>query len=216
MTRFEVDSAQVTQAGAAVQASAQQIGAEVDRMMRHLLELQAGWRGQAATSFQHVVTEWRGTQERVRTALEEIQAALAVAGRQYEEVEASTVRMFTGDGIGSGTSQTIESRWPPPAVGISTQCATGRSATAFHSDPATAADPLVAPMRFVAARSIVESVTPYRVFVFLLVSMGTPLVHLEFILVTIAGRRWATGEMNPRPRVGTQVNEGHRAHGNRR
>ena len=96
MTRFEVDSAQVTQAGAAVQASAQQIGAEVDRMMRHLLELQAGWRGQASTSFQHVVTEWRGTQERVRSALEEIQAALAVAGRQYEEVEASAVRMFSG------------------------------------------------------------------------------------------------------------------------
>ena len=96
MTRFEVDSAQVTQAGVAVQASAQQIGAEVDRMMRHLLDLQAGWQGQAATSFQHVITEWRGTQERVRAALDEIQAALAVAGRQYEEVEASAVRMFAG------------------------------------------------------------------------------------------------------------------------
>lgn len=96
MTRFEVDSAQVSQAGAAVRASAQQIGAEVDAMMRHLLELQASWHGQAATSFQHVVGEWRGTQERVRMALEEIQAALAAAGRQYEEVEASAVRMFSG------------------------------------------------------------------------------------------------------------------------
>jgi early secretory antigenic target protein ESAT-6 len=96
MTRFEVDSAQVSRASTAVQASAQQIGSEVDRMMRHLLELQAGWHGQAATSFQHVVTEWRSTQERVRVALEEIQAALAAAGRQYEEVEASAVRMFSG------------------------------------------------------------------------------------------------------------------------
>jgi early secretory antigenic target protein ESAT-6 len=96
MTRFEVDSAQVAQASAAVQVSAQQIGSEVERMMRHLLDLQAGWQGQAATSFQHVINEWRGTQERVRTALEEIQAALAAAGRQYEEVEASTVRMFAG------------------------------------------------------------------------------------------------------------------------
>jgi hypothetical protein len=42
------------------------------------------------------VTDWRGTQERVRTALEEIRAALAVAGRQYEDVEASAVRMFSG------------------------------------------------------------------------------------------------------------------------
>jgi WXG100 family type VII secretion target len=96
MTRFEVDSAQVSAASVAVQASAQQIGTEVDRMMRHLLDLQSSWRGQAATSFQHVVTDWRGTQERVRTALEEIRAALAVAGRQYEDVEASAVRMFSG------------------------------------------------------------------------------------------------------------------------
>lgn len=96
MTRFEVDSAQVTQASVAVQASAEQIGSEVDRMMRHLLDLQACWQGQAATSFQHVVGEWRGTQERVRAALEEIRTALATAGRQYEEVEASAVRMFAG------------------------------------------------------------------------------------------------------------------------
>lgn len=96
MTRFEVDSAQVTQAGAAVQASAEQIGAEVDRMMRQLLELQASWRGQAATSFQHVVDEWRGTQERVRAALEEIRTALTLAGRQYAEVEEATARMFAG------------------------------------------------------------------------------------------------------------------------
>ena len=96
MSRFEVDSAQVSQASAAVQASATQIGTEVDRMMRHLLDLQASWQGQASTSFQHVVGEWRGTQERVRSALEEIQAALAAVGRQYEDVEASAVRMFAG------------------------------------------------------------------------------------------------------------------------
>ncbi|MFI7586500.1 WXG100 family type VII secretion target [Spongisporangium articulatum] len=96
MSRFEVDSAQVAQASAAVQASATQLGAEVDAMMRHLLELQASWRGQASSSFQHLIGEWRGTQERVRASLEEIQAALAAAGRQYEDVEASAVRMFAG------------------------------------------------------------------------------------------------------------------------
>jgi WXG100 family type VII secretion target len=96
MSRFEVDSAQVGQASAAVQASATQIGTEVDRMMRHLLDLQASWQGQAANSFQHVVAEWRSTQERVRSALEEIQAALAAAGRQYEDAEAAAVRMFAG------------------------------------------------------------------------------------------------------------------------
>ncbi|GAB3265918.1 hypothetical protein GCM10027456_49750 [Kineosporia babensis] len=95
MPRFEVDSAQVVQASAAVQGSAQQIGTEVDRMMRHLVQLQAGWSGSAATSFQSVINEWRVTQERVRLTLEDIQAALAQAGRQYQEVEDSAVRMFT-------------------------------------------------------------------------------------------------------------------------
>lgn len=95
MSRYEVDSAQVIQAGAAVQASAQQIGDEVDRMMRHLLDLQSSWQGQAATSFQAVVNDWRSTQERVRHSLEEIHRALAAAGRQYAEVEAATAAMFS-------------------------------------------------------------------------------------------------------------------------
>jgi early secretory antigenic target protein ESAT-6 len=94
MSRFEVDSAQVAQASAAVQASAQQIGGEVDRMMRHLLDLQGSWKGQASVSFQHVVTDWRSTQERVRVALEDIQRALALAGQQYAEVEDAAARMF--------------------------------------------------------------------------------------------------------------------------
>ena len=94
MTRYEVDSAQVTAASAAVQSSAQQVSAEVDRMMRHLVDLQSTWKGQAATSFQHVVTDWRTVQERVRSNLEEIQRALAVAGQQYAQAEEAAVRMF--------------------------------------------------------------------------------------------------------------------------
>ena len=96
MTQFEVDSARVTQASAAVQASAERIGGEVDAMMRHLIDLQACWKGQAATSFQELAGQWRATQERVRTALEDIQRALATAGRHYEEVESAAARMFAG------------------------------------------------------------------------------------------------------------------------
>jgi early secretory antigenic target protein ESAT-6 len=94
MSRFEVDSTQVAAASAAVQASAQEIGQEVDRMLRHLIDLQASWKGTAATSFQHVVSDWRATQGRVHAALQEIQRALAVAGRQYEEAETAATRMF--------------------------------------------------------------------------------------------------------------------------
>lgn len=95
MSRYEVDSDQVAQVSAAVQASAGHIRSEVDGMMRHLLDLQGSWKGQAASSFQHIVTDWRATQERVRTSLEEIQQALALAGRQYAEAEAAAARMFT-------------------------------------------------------------------------------------------------------------------------
>ena len=95
MSQFQVDSAQVAQASAAVHASAAQIGTEVDRMMRNLLDLQGSWQGQASSSFQHVVSDWRATQERVRAVLEEIQQALATAGRQYAEAEESAVRMFS-------------------------------------------------------------------------------------------------------------------------
>ena len=94
MSRFEVDSARVSQASGAVQASAGAITAEVDRMMRNLLDLQSSWKGQAASGFQGVVSEWRGTQERVRQSLEDIQRALAAAGQQYADVEAANTRMF--------------------------------------------------------------------------------------------------------------------------
>ncbi len=95
MSVYQVDSARVLQASTAVQTSAQQIGDEVERMMRHLLDLQGSWTGQAATSFQGVVTDWRSTQERVRVCLQDIQRALAAAGRQYAEVESATAAMFT-------------------------------------------------------------------------------------------------------------------------
>jgi 6 kDa early secretory antigenic target len=94
MSRYEVDSAQVARAAVAVQSSAQQISTQVDGMMRHLLDLQNSWRGQASSSFQHVVTDWRATQERVKQNLEAIQRALTVAGQQYAQAEDAAARMF--------------------------------------------------------------------------------------------------------------------------
>jgi WXG100 family type VII secretion target len=95
MSRYEVDSDLVAGASAAVQSSAGRLSGEVDSMMRHLLDLQSTWKGQAASSFQHIVTDWRATQERVRTSLEEIQRALATAGQQYAQAEEAAARMFT-------------------------------------------------------------------------------------------------------------------------
>ncbi|MEZ0491841.1 WXG100 family type VII secretion target [Kineococcus sp. TBRC 1896] len=94
MSRFEVDSARVEQASSAVATSAGNLAAEVDGMMRHLLDLESCWKGQAASGFQALSAQWRVTQDRVRTSLEEIQRALAQAGRQYADVESANARMF--------------------------------------------------------------------------------------------------------------------------
>ncbi len=95
MSRFEVDSAQVSTASTAVRGSVATISAEVDRMMRNLLDLQGSWKGQAAGQFQVVVEDWRGTQERVKTSLEQISTALAAAATTYADAEQATARMFT-------------------------------------------------------------------------------------------------------------------------
>lgn len=96
MSRFEVDSAQVESAAGAVRGSAAVIGSEVDRMARHLQELQAAWKGQAASQFQAVAENWRATQERVKQNLEEVSAALAAAGATYADAESANLRMFAG------------------------------------------------------------------------------------------------------------------------
>ena len=95
MSRFEVDSARVAQASGAVAASAGNIAAEVEGMVRHLLDLESCWKGQAASGFQALSAQWRATQDRVRISLEDIQRALEQAGRQYADVEAANARMFS-------------------------------------------------------------------------------------------------------------------------
>ncbi len=94
MSRFEVDSAQVARAAVTVQGSAERIRAEVDHLLRQLVDLQGTWQGQAAASFQQVIRDWQATQERVHACLEDVRRALAAAGQQYAEAEASAARLF--------------------------------------------------------------------------------------------------------------------------
>ncbi len=94
MSRFEVDSAQVAAASAAVMGSVGAMSAEVDRMSRNLLDLQGSWKGQAASQFQVLTQDWRATQEQVKASLERISQALAAAASTYADAEAATTRMF--------------------------------------------------------------------------------------------------------------------------
>ena len=92
--RYEVDSAQVAQASAAAGTSVSVIRAEVAALMRHLTELQAGWRGGAASAFGGVGPEWGLPQQRVAARLAQITAALGAAAQHYADAEAAATRLF--------------------------------------------------------------------------------------------------------------------------
>lgn len=92
--RYEVDSDQVAQASAAAGRSVAAVRAEVGALLRHLTELQVGWRGGAATAFSGVLADWSATQLRVEASLDQITAALGAAASTYAEAEQNASRLF--------------------------------------------------------------------------------------------------------------------------
>ena len=92
--RYEVDSDQVAQASAAAGRSVAAVRTEVAALLRHLTDLQAVWRGSAATAFGGVLAEWSGTQQRVEASLDQITAALGAAASTYAEAEQNASRLF--------------------------------------------------------------------------------------------------------------------------
>lgn len=94
MSRYEVDSAQVAQAGAAAGASVAVIRSEVGALLRHLTELQSGWRGGAASAFGALLSDWTLTQRQVEASLDQITAALGSASQHYADAEQQAARLF--------------------------------------------------------------------------------------------------------------------------
>ena len=94
MTRYQVDSDEVLGTSSAVRASIGRIQAEVGALHGQLVSLQGSWTGQAAAAFQTVAANWHSTELRVTEDLGAINQALALAGQQYAEAEATNTRMF--------------------------------------------------------------------------------------------------------------------------
>jgi 6 kDa early secretory antigenic target len=94
MTRYHVDSDAVLSTTSSVRAAAERLRSEGAALYGQLVGLQQSWTGPAATAFQTVASEWKATQQRVEESIEQINAALALAGQQYAEVEAQAARMF--------------------------------------------------------------------------------------------------------------------------
>jgi WXG100 family type VII secretion target len=95
VTQYQVDSEAVRGATGAVRGSMGRIQGEVSGLYSQLVNLQSSWSGQAAASFQSVLTEWKATQQRVEENLASLNQALVQAAQQYEEIEQSNARLFS-------------------------------------------------------------------------------------------------------------------------
>nr|WP_315266456.1 WXG100 family type VII secretion target [Microbacterium lemovicicum] len=94
MATYSVDSDQLLIATAAMRGTADRLQGETSAMMSQLTQLQSTWTGSAALAFQGVVDRWRVAQRGLEDSLNEINAALAAAGRQYADAEQLNAGLF--------------------------------------------------------------------------------------------------------------------------
>jgi 6 kDa early secretory antigenic target len=94
MTKYMVDSDEVAQATANVEAAMGRIQHEVGALQSRLGTLQQSWSGEAAMGFQGAVADWQATQRRVEEGLTSLGRALRAAAQQYAEVERMNAQLF--------------------------------------------------------------------------------------------------------------------------
>ena len=95
MSIISVDTELLQLKSANVKATVDRISSDVQTMKRGLDELQATWRGSAATNFQALVTEWTLTQGKVEASLASINLALASAASSYAQTEQGNTQRFS-------------------------------------------------------------------------------------------------------------------------
>lgn len=94
MSVISVDTELLQLKSANVKATVDRISSDVQIMRRGLEELQATWKGSAATNFQSLVLEWSLTQGKVEASLASINLALSSAATSYVEVEQGNTQRF--------------------------------------------------------------------------------------------------------------------------
>jgi len=95
MSIISVDTELLQVKSANVKATVDRISADVQAMKLGLDELQATWRGSAATNFQALVTEWTLTQGKVEASLASINLALSSAAPTYAQAEQGNAQRFS-------------------------------------------------------------------------------------------------------------------------
>lgn len=94
MTKYQVDSAEVTQVAELVRQNAASIHSEVAVLMNRLLSLQGSWSGAASSQFASAAEQWRTTQQIVEQSLTQITLALDAAAASYAAAEDDALRLF--------------------------------------------------------------------------------------------------------------------------
>ncbi len=94
MSIISVDTELLQLKSANVKATVERISADVQSMKHGLDELQASWRGSAATNFHSLVAEWSITQGRVEASLASINLALSSAAASYDQAELHNAQRF--------------------------------------------------------------------------------------------------------------------------
>lgn len=92
---FAVDTARIAAASGDIERIAGSIESEVRAMMAKLVALQDCWQGSASARFQAVMQDWKATEERVTSSLQQVSATLRLTGQDYEEVEQTNRMRFT-------------------------------------------------------------------------------------------------------------------------
>ena len=95
MSIISVDTDLLQVKSANVRATVDRISADVQAMKHGLDELQATWRGSAATNFQALVAEWTLTQGKVEASLASINLALSSAADTYAQAELGNAQRFS-------------------------------------------------------------------------------------------------------------------------
>lgn len=95
MSIISVDTELLQLKSTEIRSTVERISSDVQAMKHGLDELQATWKGSAATNFQSLIAEWTLTQNKVEASLASINAALASAAASYLQTEQGNTQRFT-------------------------------------------------------------------------------------------------------------------------
>ena len=95
MATFTVNTTQVASRASDVSRISEDVETTVASMMSRLISLQNDWQGDASTSFQDLINDWRATQRTVKESLDEIGRALSDASQTYDNSETTVKGSMT-------------------------------------------------------------------------------------------------------------------------